>query len=177
MAEGKKRINSKTKGSGYELKIAKILSRYWGEEFNRTPMSGGLHWKQDNRVAGDIVTPPNSIYPWTTECKKREEWSLEQVLKGTGDVEKWWAQAVGDGERVGLRPLLIFSKNFAPDYVMLAFNDFETIMKYKGLFSSQVPFNYFVVHKVGTEMRVVLNLNDFVANLTKDEVIKALELK
>lgn len=172
LAEGKKRINSKQKGSEYERKIAKILSKWWGEEFNRTPMSGGLHWKQDNRVAGDIVTPPDSVYPWTTECKKRQEWDLEQVLKGTGDVEKWWSQAVGDGERVGLRPLLIFSKNFAPDYVMLDYKDFCKLTNNV----DHVPFNYFVVHKVGTEKRVVCNLFDFTAYVTKDTVISALNL-
>jgi hypothetical protein len=167
---GKKRINSKAKGSEFERKVAKALSQWWGEEFHRTPMSGGLHWKEDNRVAGDIVTPPDSLYPFTTECKKREGWDLEQVLKGTGDVEKWWNQAVADGERVKLKPLLIFSKNFAPSYVMMTLNDFLDISKAK---DSRLPFNYFIISVLGKEVRVVCNLDDFIKHVSKDDIISA----
>lgn len=180
MLEGKvyimaksKGINSKAKGSEYERKIAKQLSAWWGEQFQRTPMSGGLHWKNDNRVAGDIVTPPDSVYPWTTECKKREGWELEQVLKGTGDVEKWWNQSVADGQRVNLRPLLVFSKNFAPSYVMMTLDDFMLILKTKG---GRVPFSYFVVCVLGKTPRVVFNLDDLVKHVDKDDVIKAFDL-
>lgn len=165
----KKRINSKQKGSEYERKIAKILSKWWGEPFHRTPMSGGLHWREDNRVAGDIVTPPNSVYPWCTECKKRNEWHLEQLLKSTGDVEKWWKQAVTDSERVGLRPLLIFSKNFAPDYLMMKYDEFNEIV-------DDPQFNYFVVSVSGKEPRIVCLLDDFVKFVSKDDVIRALGL-
>lgn len=165
------RINSKAKGSDFERKIAKVLSRWWGEEFHRTPMSGGLQWKQDNRVAGDIVTPPDSIYPFTTECKKREEWNFEQVLKGTGDVEKYWQQATKDSEKVSMRPLLIFSKNFAPNYMMIRKSDFEAI-----LCGSNASFNYFLIHKPGCEDRVVCILEDFIADVSKEDVIRGLSL-
>jgi hypothetical protein len=164
------KINSKKKGSEYELKIAKTLSKWWGEEFHRTPMSGGLHWKQDNRVAGDIVTPPDSLYPFTTECKKREEWSLEQVLKGTGNVEKWWQQSVNDGERVELKPILIFSKNFAPNYLMLRYSDFVEIAP------QIVEFNYFVIY-VNSEVRVICVLEDFLNSVPKEMIVSGFDLK
>jgi hypothetical protein len=165
-------INSKAKGSEFERKVAKLLSKWWKEQFHRTPMSGGLHWKEDNRVAGDIVTPPNSVYPFTTECKKREEWEFEQIIKGTGEVEKWWTQAITDGERVGLKPLLIFSKNFAPSYLMMYCEDFDKILAYKGV--TTLPFNYFILHKKGSSPRLICILDDFVAAVTKEDVIGAL---
>jgi hypothetical protein len=137
-------------------------------------MSGGLHWKDDNRVAGDIVTPPDSLYPWTTECKKREGWDLEQVLKGTGEVEKWWQQSVNDGLRVNLKPLLIFSKNFAPNYLMLTVDDFMSVIKQKG---ARIAFSYFVISILGKELRVVCNLEDFLKHVTKQDVINAFRLE
>ncbi len=169
-----KGINSKAKGSEYERKIARQLSQWWGEQFQRTPMSGGLHWKNDNRVAGDIVTPPDSVYPFTTECKKREGWLLEQVLKGTGDVESWWEQSVKDGKRVDLKPILIFSKNFAPSYLMLQMPDFYKIVTESVKRDDSVDFNYFIVHVKGKADRVVCDFDEFLKNVTKEDVMEAL---
>lgn len=174
MAEKKKKINSKAKGSSYELKIAKILSAWWDEEFHRTPMSGGLHWKSDNRVVGDIVTPPDSLFPFVVECKKREEFTFEQILKGTGDVEKWWKQCTGDCKRSGgLKPMLIFSKNFAPNYLMIDYTDFS-----KTIEPGKVPeFNYFVIHtKDGKPDRILCVLEDFIAHAPKEHVYKTFNL-
>ncbi len=169
----RKKINSKLKGSEFERKTAKALSSWWGESFTRTPASGGLRWGSDNRVAGDIVCPPESLYPFTTECKKHEDWSLEQVLKGTGNVEKWWTQSVNDGLRVDRKPVVIFSKNFAPSYLMINENDFNNIMEYKG---GAVPFNYFGIRIVGKEPRIVCNLEDFMKHVTKDDIINTFKL-
>jgi len=169
MTEKKKRVNSKQKGSEYERKIAKILSKYWGEDFHRTPMSGGLHWKEDNRVAGDIVTPPESVYPFTTECKKRQEWSMDQLLKGTGEIEEWWNQAVGDSVRVKLKPLVIFAKNFSPDFMMLRYEDFKPLED-----KIESPkFNYFVVNSPKHEPRVICQLSDFIKHISKSDILEA----
>lgn len=170
----KKKINSKAKGSSYELKVAKILSQWWGEEFHRTPMSGGLHWKADNRVAGDIVTPPDSLFPFSVECKKREEFTFEQILKGTGDVEKWWKQCIGDCKRVSMKPMLIFSKNFAPNYLMIDYVDFS-----KTIESGKSPeFNYFVIHtKDGKPDRILCTLEDFLEHASKEDICKSYNLE
>lgn len=169
MTERKKPINSKAKGSEFERRVAKVLSKWWGEEFHRTPASGGLHWHEDNRVAGDIVTPEKSKFPFTVECKKREEWMLEQIIKGTGEIEKWWTQALGDSERVGLKPLLIFSKNFAPNYVMMHLDDFMGID-----IESKVEISFFTFYKNGSS-RAILLLDDLV-KIKKDSVMTAFNL-
>lgn len=117
MSMEKKRKNGKAIGGAYERYVAKKLSAWWGEEFHRTPASGGLRWKQDNRVCGDIVTPPGSTFPWVVECKKRENWTMDSLLNGSAEVAKWWKQVTDDAERSGLEPMLIFTRNRQPDYV------------------------------------------------------------
>jgi len=177
MAEqgGKKRINSRNKGSEYERKIAKVLGAWWDEEFHRTPMSGGLHWAEDNRVAGDIVTPPTSMYPWVTELKKREEWEFDHLLKGTGEIEKYWQQVVRDSERTGMKPMLIFSKNHAPNYLMIDLYDYNVIMEAKAWLAPR--FAHFVVVKPGYNTRVVCILEDFLKFVSKADVVRAFGLR
>jgi hypothetical protein len=114
---------SKIKGSDYENKVAKLLTEWWGEgKFSRVPASGGLHWGDDQRVAGDIVPPANANFPFVVECKKREEWSMEHVLLDIGQPREWWSQVVMDARRIKKVPLLIFSRNRAKDFVMLPHN-------------------------------------------------------
>lgn len=171
MAEKKKKINSKDKGDDFERKTAKQLGDWWGEKFNRTPMSGGLHWQEDNRVSGDIVTPPDSLFPWVVECKKREEWDIIQLVKGTGEIEKWWNQVLLDSERTRMKPFLVFSKNFAPSYLMVYEEDF---LKITNLI--KIPYNYFIVSANDLPKRVVVLLDEFTKYSTKTDVIHALNL-
>jgi hypothetical protein len=140
-------------------------------------MSGGLHWKEDNRVAGDIVTPPDSVFPFTVECKKREGWQLDQVLKGTGEVEDWWEQCIGDSERVSLRPFLVFSKNFAPNFVMMLSEDLNQILiRAHERSGDRTDFSYFIFHKSHGGNRVIFLLDDLVKWVQKEDVIKAFDL-
>lgn len=169
--ERKKGINSKHKGSEYERKIARILGAWYGEEFHRVPQSGGLRWGDDTRVAGDITTHVDSSFPFTVECKKREEWTLEQLLKGTGDLESWWAQSINDSERVNLLPMLIFSKNFSPNYIMLQESVFSKLLDWK---NRHLPFNYFIVGKTGEGQRVVCVLESFLDFVCKEDIEKHL---
>lgn len=130
---------SKQKGHGYERRISNLLTKWWQkkfpeEEFNRVPQSGGLRWKDQEKVGGDIVTP--ELFPYNIECKKRENWTFEQLLKGTGEVLKWWEQSVKDAKRVGKKPMLIFSKNYFPDLVMIEYEEFMNI------FSKKVTYIY-----------------------------------
>ncbi|AMQ66633.1 RusA-like Holliday junction resolvase [Bacillus phage Shbh1] len=113
---------SRNKGSAYELKVAKLLTDWWGEgKFSRVPASGGLHWAGDQRVAGDIVPPVHANFPFVVECKKREGWTLDNVLLGTGEVKDWWRQVVMDARRIDKVPILFFSRNRAKDYIMLPY--------------------------------------------------------
>lgn len=112
---------SRAKGSNYERVIAKKLSPIWGGEFSRTPGSGSLHWGSDNRVAGDIVAPPEVNFPFVVECKKHEGWTVENIMLDNGEPKTWWAQVVTDCRRVKKTPMLLFSRNRAKDFVMVPY--------------------------------------------------------
>ena len=116
----------KSKGSGFENQVAKILGEWWcGISFRRTPCSGG--WDKsfkgrDNFVLapGDIQAPPEVNFPWITECKKDESWKLENLIstRATKNIfNAWFAQVEEDAQSAGKLPLLVFSKNFSPIFV------------------------------------------------------------
>lgn len=113
---------SKRKGASFELKTAKALGAWWEDEFQRTPASGGLRWKSDNNVIGDIVASPSSRFPFVVECKHREgNWTLESLVIGKHEIKDWWAQVVEDGRRGHKTPLLMFTRNYAETFVMIPF--------------------------------------------------------
>lgn len=110
MAE--KRVNSKAKGSSFELSVAKSLTEWTGKKFHRTPGSGALHWKNDARVVSDIV-PPADYPEWklSIECKcyKKDNYKcdFQSLLSGQSTMFTHWEQAVHDANREGLIPILI----------------------------------------------------------------------
>src|SRR5699024_8810932 len=119
------------KGKAYERLVAKRLGEWWEEPFRSTPGSGALHWEKDSRVSGDIVPPVDSDFPFTVECKKREGWYFDAIINETGEIPDWWQQSVDDAKRVDREPILIFSKNRAPSYVMLRWGLFENLHLYE----------------------------------------------
>lgn len=165
-APRKKAINSKKKGSEFELQIAKELGKWWGEEFHRTPASGGLRWQKDNRILGDIVTPEESKFPFVVECKKREGWDFLQLLPNVGEINKWWKQVLADSERSekNLRPMLVFSKNFARNFVMFSVSDVESLLPdFKG--------NMFILKSDEYPDRVVFLLEDMANSWSREAVL------
>lgn len=179
-ATPKKRKNGRAKGQGFERVVAKLLTEWWGEEFHRTPASGGLHWKKDNRVSGDIVPPENSNFPFSVECKKVEGWNFEQVLKCTGDVPKWWSQCIKDSKEVDKYPLLIFSKNRSPVYYMVYLKTWESLSIRGNCFKTYLSYQ----HKddkgklTGVSSHtVVIGEFENLTKLDKEFVVKQLPLK
>lgn len=113
------RINSRAKGNKYELKITDILDQWWtgrlhkADErvFRRTPLSGGY----DRRLfPSDLITPEE--FPFGIECKNRESWSFENFLGGSNSLISWLTL---EEDKTGKDVLLIFTKKYADDYVML----------------------------------------------------------
>jgi len=119
-------VNSSNKGKVYERKIAKILSKWCGFELIRTPMSGA--WQG---TAGDIKPKQNELalhlsglsFPFTVECKNTKSWQFHQIFKREGEFYSWVKQVereVDEDESMSNQekyPLLIFSANYAPDYI------------------------------------------------------------
>lgn len=114
------KINSRDKGSKFERVIAKMFTEVYGVEFHRTPLSGGLHWKNDNNISGDIVPPANINFKYSIECKNVEEsWDFDKIIEGTSKIWDWWSQAVRDAKDYKKIPVLIFKKNRKEPYVMI----------------------------------------------------------
>ena len=103
---------SRKKGSGYELKIAKLFTAWWGYPVYRTPASGGTHWE------GDLICKEKPL-PFCVECKKRESWSFEGLFRELSSLWGFWSQCKRDAQKSGKAGLLVFSKNRRPDYFMV----------------------------------------------------------
>lgn len=153
--------NPKTKGNGFERRVAKILSDWAGVQFMRTPASGAIHNFKDKRVVSDIV-PPLSVgnFPFSIECKKVEcSWELSSIIEGTSQTLKdHWKQCSEDAAREGLIPMLVFSKNFRGVYAILRRVDF---------LSTKVDiYPRLEVHLGDAFPLVIFRLKDFLATLS-----------
>lgn len=112
---------SKTKGSNYERKIAKIFKDYLGIELHRTPLSGGFakSKKRGNDFKGDIVPLEDNIdFKLHIEAKDHKTWKLQE----------WINQAKEDCAEDKI-PIVVFHKyNTSEDYVALSLSDFLKII-------------------------------------------------
>ena len=78
---------SKIKGSVYEAKITKYLTKELGLEFKRVPLSGAIDY-----LKGDLWTPHDTAaWPYCIECKhyKHVEWNNLLTAKTTDLLEFW----------------------------------------------------------------------------------------
>jgi hypothetical protein len=109
---------AKTKGASFERRIAKSLGDWWDVKFYRTPQSGGSHLKEGYELAGDVATPAED-FRFHVECKNQEAWTIHGLMTSPkSSVWKWWKQTRDDcpSDRI---PLLIFTRNHLPTFVML----------------------------------------------------------
>ena len=116
---------SKNKGSSYELRISKLLSKWSGKEFYRSPASGAWASQrlgQDSQ-SGDIVAPASINFPFSIELKNHEGISIENFMRSTGEIPSFFTQCVGDAVRSEKIPMLIVHKNYSPNYVAVPVND------------------------------------------------------
>lgn len=127
-------VNSKNKGNAYERKIAKLLSEWWRDEFYRTPGSGSWNTthKASESQAGDIVVPPDSLFPFVVEAKNREGWTFENYLLNNGQPKSWWDQVVRDSLGVKKIPMLIAHRNRSNSFVTIPYSsEIELILEEK----------------------------------------------
>ena len=168
---------SRNKGSGYERKIAKVLTEWWGEKFFRTPLSGGHQdMSQEMNVAGDIITKDVN-FPFHLELKKHEGWCLEQVLISPkqGKIGDWFRQAKSDC-KPGKIPFLIFSKNYFPDFFLFERESVEsihTLRRQSVAIFKEVLYNVpdvFIIPKKGMAIGL---LDSFLDNISKEAILEA----
>jgi len=85
---------SRRKGAAFERKIARLFADWTGYPCRRTPMSGayGAEWN----LAGDLMFSRGD-HPWKSnspplliELKRREGWTMDQIVARTGPFFDWW---------------------------------------------------------------------------------------
>lgn len=160
-------INSKAKGSSFELKLAKMLTTWAGETFHRTPGSGALHWANDKRVVSDIV--PSAIlmakgWQFSIEAKNVEyTWEFSNLLEGTSLFWTHWNQCIADAQREGMVPLLVFKKNRRDIYTAMltkTFNELEI-----------QPLRVINIHALGYDL-TILRFTDLLESITCEELLQ-----
>lgn len=73
---------NKAKGSAYERRVAKAMTKFTGDKWVRTPMSGAWH------IPGDIMRL-KVAYEYTIECKNRRDITLLKVFKNPNLLTPW----------------------------------------------------------------------------------------
>ena len=159
---------AKNKGSSFERKIAKIMGDWWDSKFYRTPMSGGSQLRHDYNLAGDLRTPAED-FPFHIECKNQEALGKFHgfLYSKKSAVWKWWDQCVSECPD-GQIPMLIFTKNHAPNFVMLPQNVWD---KLSSSITVDVDTPSFVI-RVDSVVVVAL---ETVIGINKDIICKCLD--
>lgn len=146
------------KGKGYELRVAKALTKWAGFKLIRTPQSGA--WQG---TAGDII-PQNRerSFEWLIECKKEEGWTLEAIIVGqcakfNDWIEQVWREVKTDYEITNMRrfPVVIFSRNYKPDFIALP-------VSYITLLGADIVIPTFTKLELPKFSGVIIPLDDFI---------------
>jgi len=129
----KKRINSRSKGSGFERQVAKILNETFDtKEFSRTPGSGAYatthSLPKHLKIYGDLITPEKFRY--CIEYKKGyNKLSIISLYDYSSDFWKFYEQCEKDSKKAEKEPLLIFKQDRKPALAMTTANNFSHTLK------------------------------------------------
>lgn len=111
----KKSINSKQKGMKNERAAAKWMQKWTGHPFTRVPSSGGMHWKDNSTVCGDIVCKEEGVnIPFSVETKHLDKIHIRKKLRANSAIHTIWEQAVTDADRGNKLPLALLRENNMP---------------------------------------------------------------
>ncbi len=111
---------SRNKGARCEREVCRLFAAALGGTWSRVPLSGGWGNRSDFHTCGDVITTLPD-FPFTIECKNAEGWHLEQLLTSPDKcpITAWWRQACRQASEAGKKPLLVFTRNFQPLFVVL----------------------------------------------------------
>jgi len=125
---------SKDKGANFERKIAKLFTAWFQDNgidmhFDRVPASGGLRRRTERSdYIGDISATPDDFL-FTIECKCAESWKFRELIQevvakrpknNPSKLSEYWFQACEEASRANKMPMLVFTKNHFPDYIMFS---------------------------------------------------------
>jgi hypothetical protein len=187
----------KIKGSSFERKISKLFTQWWNDAgfegtFDRVPASGGIYRKVERSdYIGDISCTPD-VFSATIECKCTESWEYTELFSETiarkpkliqkgknigkpnspsGIGEYWW-QSCEEGFRASKIPLLIFTKNYHKDLIIVPTNTTVGTL-YLPQFSACGVIKQFKFEEYlpCIEHTVILQLNDFL-NIVEPKMLR-----
>lgn len=173
--EKKKRVNSKSKGSGFENNVAKKLSAALAPlKFIRTQGSGarvgGKNFSTLGQMFGEEalklfvgdVVPVNEkeagvIWQHSLELKfYKTQDPFTSLVSGTANIYKWMEESVTDAVKINKTPLIIFKWNNTPIYVGIRTSDLSTINAKRILESEEVLKEKFSISNSQTSISVFL---------------------
>lgn len=114
---GKSKINSKRKGDRNEREVAKLLTKWTGQKFIRTPSSGGIATRLGSMsvnaaFCGDVsCVDQNFEFHFTVETKHYKSLALSKELRSNSKVYSIYQQAKRDAEAAGRLPMIMLRKN------------------------------------------------------------------
>ena len=159
------------KGDNYERYIAKLLTEKLGIEVKRRGFETGkgrvkppdLEFPQSYSRFDSTIDPNTGqwILNGGIECKKVQSWSIDNLIKGKGELSNWieeYTTKYGSTEKF----ILIFSKNHYPDMVLI---DNNNIADY--YFDWQIYFKL-VTEDKGVTGLTILKLDEFLNNVEKE---------
>lgn len=161
-------MSSKQKGSRGERLAAKVLSKWSGLEFTRTPSSGGLRWEKTENIAGDIICTSKDIeFPFSVEVKNRSKSTLDfqaPLLDLNSSILDFWDQALEDAQRCDKVPILMMRRDRMPK------NTFFIVFE-KSFIKDLLPrLNRYIHLKKDEYSLVVINSEYFFNRVSYEEV-------
>jgi hypothetical protein len=108
-------MNSRRKGAKNERVIAKVLAKWTGKEFAKTPASGGLQWKAAMSKGDVVCTTEGHYFPFCIEGKFYVKIDFNHLLlPQDSDIMAWWKQCRRDAEKCNKVPMLLMRYNGMP---------------------------------------------------------------
>lgn len=147
-------VDSRQKGARAETLIKDILRKHTKHNWQRTPMSGGLH--EAHGLKGDLYIP-NCKQVYCVEVKHYKDDHLTSKILTSKDPQwfDWWKQTVREAGQVSREPILIYKFDRSKNFV--AFED-------EGLFMSALDEGFRVI---------TINLEDSpIYNMKLDDFLK-----
>ena len=164
---------SNAKGKRYERNLCKKLSQFF---FDRNDLFTRYGAEYAGQLPGDIgpfiknnITATIEFirkFPFCFECKKREEWSFKELfISDNNHIWNYWKQCEEQANRFDKHPVLIISKNYYPDFIMLQKN---------------TTINQFDLFIPDTHIRIkgnwyIINLKDFIEDNKNTTIILTLK--
>lgn len=160
-----KTINSKMKGNANEREACKWLKLWTGEYFARVPSSGGLRWKNNSTVCGDVVCENEAFkFIFSVETKHLKTLHTNSTkLQVNSAIFTIWRQALADAERGKKIPILMLRKNGMPLGEYYIVFDVDTVRK----IDEEISFEY---EFFGLDKEYKIHLYGYKSNYVLDKI-------